>query len=326
MGDVEPELRNRIARTLAAKSGADVELIGLRAVSSGASRHTYEVEIRADKQPDRLVLQLDRAGTTAPVIGPDKQAALLARVAPRGVPVPAVIAASGSDADLGAPYLLTRSVPGTALPRHVLRDPQLAPARASFAADSGRILATLHHTPTDALPDLPDGDPLEQLVEAIDELGEARPAFELAIRWLRRHRVPPTVDTPRLVHGDFRFGNLILGPDGIRAVLDWELTHLGDPLEDLGWLCVKAWRFGSGLPVGGLGTIDDLVTSYEDGGGVSVWRDALFWWYVLGTLRWGVICLQQAHVHLDGHQRSVELAAIGRRACEVEYDLLQVLP
>jgi hypothetical protein len=127
------------------------------------------------------------------------------------------------------------------------------------------------------------------------------------------------------VHGDFRNGNLIVGPDGVRAVLDWELAHLGDPLEDLGWLCVKAWRFGSPLPVGGFGPVEDLVAGYERAGGRRVDLSALRWWEVLGTLRWGVICIVQTVTHLSGAVRSVELAAIGRRVCEVEWDLLELL-
>jgi aminoglycoside phosphotransferase (APT) family kinase protein len=129
-----------------------------------------------------------------------------------------------------------------------------------------------------------------------------------------------------VVHGDFRNGNLIIGPEGIRAVLDWELAHLGDPLEDLGWLCVKAWRFGSPLPVGGFGTIDQLIAAYEGAGGRPVDAGALHWWQVLGTLRWGIICIVQALTHTSGALRSVELAAIGRRVCEVEWDLLELLP
>ena len=129
-----------------------------------------------------------------------------------------------------------------------------------------------------------------------------------------------------MVHGDFRNGNLIVGPDGLRAVLDWELAHRGDPLEDLGWLCVRAWRFGAEPRVGGFGSVDELVGAYEATAGEVVDRDALHWWEVLGTLKWGIICVVQAATHLTGVVRSVELAAIGRRVCEVEHDLLLLLP
>ena len=136
--------------------------------------------------------------------------------------------------------------------------------------------------------------------------------------------LPPRRE-PVLVHGDFRLGNLIVGPEGLRAVLDWELTHAGNPAEDLGWLCVKAWRFGAAPPVAGLGSREELLAAYVDAGGADISLDELRWWEVLGTLRWGVICLTQAAAHLSGAYRSVELAAIGRRVCEQEWDLLQLL-
>ena len=90
--------------------------------------------------------------------------------------------------------------------------------------------------------------------------------LELVRRWLIDHRPPPV--EPVVVHGDFRLGNLIVGDDGLRAVIDWELAHLGDPMEDLGWLCVKAWRFGQRPPVAGLGEYDELFAAYTEAGGV----------------------------------------------------------
>jgi aminoglycoside phosphotransferase (APT) family kinase protein len=114
----------------------------------------------------------------------------------------------------------------------------------------------------------------------------------------------------------------MVGPEGLRAVLDWELAHTGDPMEDLGWLCVKAWRFGVDLPVGGFGTIDDLAAGYGD----DVDLEALRWWEILGTLKWGIMCIMQTTAHTSGMRRSVELAAIGRRVCEQEWDLLRILP
>ncbi len=106
-------------------------------------------------------------------------------------------------------------------------------------------------------------------------------------------------------------------------MLDWELAHVGDPLEDLGWLCVKSWRFGSPLPVGGFGRLEELVSAYERASGRHVDPDALYWWQVLETMRWGIICIVQVMTHLSGVVRSVELAAIGRRVAEVEWDLLR---
>jgi aminoglycoside phosphotransferase (APT) family kinase protein len=212
---------------------------------------------------------------------------------------------------------------GETIPRRILRDDAYADARPRLAAQCGALLAALHRVPPDVVPDLEQTDQVAQYREVLDLSGEAHPAFELAFRWLEANR--PALGDPAIVHGDFRNGNLIIGADGVRAVLDWELVHVGDPMEDLGWLCVKAWRFGSPLPVGGFGTYDQLIEAYEAAGGRAVDREVLRWWEVLGTLKWGIMCIMQAMSHTSGAVRSVELAAIGRRVCENELDLLDLL-
>jgi aminoglycoside phosphotransferase (APT) family kinase protein len=167
-------------------------------------------------------------------------------------------------------------------------------------------------------------DPLDTYRQRLDELGQPHPAFELAFRWLETHR-PPSTRGPVVVHGDFRLGNVIVDDDGLAAVIDWELAHLGDPVEDLGWLCVPAWRFGSPLPVAGVADRDVLVRAYAEESGVEIDRETLRWSEVNGVLRWGIICIMQAESHRSGLARSHELAAIGRRVCENEHDLFLAL-
>jgi hypothetical protein len=166
-------------------------------------------------------------------------------------------------------------------------------------------------------------DPVADLRATLGELGQPSPVFEQALAFLEESRPPPR--PPVTVHGDLRLGNLIVGPDGLRAVIDWELVHAGSPAEDLGWLCVKAWRFGSAAPAAGTGTREELLDAYRVAGGTDISLDELGWWEILGTLRWGIICMTQARAHLSGALRSVELAAIGRRVCEQEWDLLLLL-
>jgi hypothetical protein len=221
--------------------------------------------------------------------------------------------------------MVVERIEGETIARRILRDDAYAAARPRLAAQCGDALARIHAIDPAAVPGLAGGDQIAQIREALDAVGEPHPVFELGFRWLERHR-PPGEAAQAVVHGDFRNGNLVVGPDGLRAVLDWELAHLGDPLEDLGWLCVRAWRFGAEPRVGGFGPVDELVGAYEATAGVTVDRAALRWWEVLGTLKWGIICVVQASTHLGGLVRSVELAAIGRRVCEVEHDLLLLLP
>ncbi|NMD24705.1 MAG: phosphotransferase family protein, partial [Actinobacteria bacterium] len=195
--------------------------------------------------------------------------------------------------------------------------------REVLPAQLGAALAQVHAVDTTGLSSLPTADQVRQYREALDQMGQPHPAFELAFKWLEVNR--PAVGAPVLVHGDFRLGNVIVGDDGLRAVIDWELAHLGDPMEDLGWLCVKAWRFGSSLPVAGVGEYRQLFEAYEAAGGGAVDPDVVRWWEVLGTLKWGVMCIMQANAHVAGLTRSHELAAIGRRVCENEHDLFLAL-
>jgi aminoglycoside phosphotransferase (APT) family kinase protein len=153
---------------------------------------------------------------------------------------------------------------------------------------------------------------------------DPHPSFELAIRWLRQ-RLPPE-SRRALVHGDFRIGNVIFGPEGVRAILDWELAHVGDPMEDLGWIGVRSWRFGNDdQPIGGIGRREEFFRAYEEAGGVPVDPEHVRFWEVLGNLKWAIMTLMQARTSLDGHVRSVELASLGRRTAEMELELLNLI-
>ena len=219
-------------------------------------------------------------------------------------------------------------VEGETIPRRILRDTEFEAARPKLARESGAIAARIHAVDVGALPSMPVMGAREQIDQQrsyLDAFGEPHPAFELGLRWLEAN-VTESEAPPVLVHGDFRNGNFVVGADGIHAVLDWELAHLGDPAEDLGWLCVKSWRFGNADRIaGGFGSLDDLLGAYADAGGAALDEDTLRFWVVLGTLKWGVICAGQTLLHVNGVLRSVELAALGRRVAEMEWDLLDLL-
>ncbi|HEY5024342.1 MAG TPA: phosphotransferase family protein [Acidimicrobiales bacterium] len=318
-----PDLSRQLGAVVSAALGSPVDVESVARLPGGASRETWSFVARhADRTTTKLVLRRDPPG--APISGLRLEAALVRAAARAGVPVPRVVVAGDETAGLDATFMIMEFVEGETIARRILRDDRFADVRPLLAAQCGRALAAIHRIPAVEIPGLAGGDPLEQLRGLLDRLGQPHPAFELGLRWLAGSRPARSAET--VVHGDFRNGNLIIGPDGIRAVLDWELAHRGDPLEDLGWLCVKAWRFGASLPVGGFGTVEELLAAYEDAGGRAVDAGALHWWQVLGTLRWGIICIVQALTHTTGAVRSVELAAIGRRVCEVEWDLLELLP
>jgi len=277
----------------------------------GASRETWSFSY--DGRP--LVLRRDPPGSVRSG-GLAREAALMTSARAAGVPAPEVVAAAPE-------HLVMTRLFGETLARRILRDDDYAGARAVLVAQCADALARLHRDvdPVAGLPDQPD--PVAALRDVLDQLGEPHPVFELGLARLARTR--PTARERRVVHGDFRLGNLMVDPTGLVGVLDWELAHLGDPAEDLGWLCVRSWRFGGAQPVAGVGARDELLTAYADAGGAAVTADELAWWELYGTVRWGVICGQQAAMHLSGAVRSVELAAVGRRAAEVELDVLELL-
>jgi aminoglycoside phosphotransferase (APT) family kinase protein len=316
-----------LARVIGRFVGEIVEVSGLRRCSGGASRETWALDATdAHGRVHELILRRDPE-SQANAENRATEYAVIAAADLGGVPVPRVRALLGPDDELGAGFLMDR-VDGETIPRRILRDAEFNTARPRLARESGMIAARIHAVDTEPLPPLPvlgARAQIEQQRSYLDAFGEPHPALELGLRWLDEH-APAEQASPALVHGDFRNGNFIVGADGIRAVLDWELSHLGDPIEDLGWLCVKSWRFGNADQiVGGFGSLDQLLDAYADVGGVDVSEDAVRFWVVLGTLKWGVICAGQALLHVNGLVRSVELAALGRRVAEMEWDLLDLL-
>ncbi len=315
-----------LAAALTRHLGDTATVQDLRRLSGGASRETWSFDGAVGGASLPLVLRRDPAPSAGGPLDRSAEAEVLSAARAAGVLAPGVRFVLDADDGLGAGFVMDR-VDGETVARRILRDDAYATARPQLAAQCGEQAARVHAVPIGDLPPLPTLGPREQLDQyrqVLDGFGEPHPAFELGLRRLARDA--PAVDDVGLVHGDFRNGNLVVGPEGLRAVLDWELAHLGDPVEDLGWLCVKSWRFGvSDRRVGGFGDVDTLLDSYQTAGGEAVEPSRLAWWEAFGTLKWGVICEIQAQTHLQGFVRSVELATLGRRIAEMEWDLLELL-
>jgi aminoglycoside phosphotransferase (APT) family kinase protein len=224
---------------------------------------------------------------------------------------------------LGTTGMVMARVVGESLPSTILRDETYAEARRVLVDQLGEFLAGLHAIDPSEIPGLPEIDSLAAHWDLYRRLNDRSATFEKAYSWLIEQR--PDSKPLTVVHGDLRIGNVIVDRTGLAAVIDWELVHFGDPIEDLAWMCVRAWRFGAALEVGGIGTIDQLVDSYERNGGSDVDRNALAWWIVAKTLQWGIVCMAQGAAHTSGTVRSIELAAIGRRVAEQEWDLIELL-
>jgi len=318
VGVLKEQLRGVVSEALSEQ----VTVHDLRQLTGGASRETWSFDaVRGNGQIRPLILRRDPPG--APREGMSVEALAIKAAGRAGVPEPEVIAYGDDGAALDAPFIVMQRLEGETLARRILRDDAYAEVRPRLAEQCGEILGRIHGIPTDEVPCLRHPDVLADVRDTIRSFDDASPALELGLRWLEEHRPQPTGEV--VVHGDFRNGNLVIGPDGIRGVLDWELVHRGDPMQDLGYLCVRAWRFGVDRPVGGFGSYEDLFSGYERVSGRRVDPDVVRWWEVFGTVWWGGACMRQAWRHLSGEERSVELAAIGRRVWEQEYDVLLLL-
>lgn len=314
-------LAGRIAARLEELDGVRPQVMDLRRLSGGASRETWSLDaVRPDGSRRGLIVRRDPEDLPRPEQMAREAAAFVA-AREAGVPEPELH--DHGDSALGSPYLLMERLEGETIARRLLRDDAYADARPKLAREFGRVLARIHAIDPERIPGLQRVDALGQLTELYEGFGEPRPAIELGLRHLAGNRPPSGGD--RLVHGDFRTGNLLIGPDGLRGVLDWELVHRGDPMQDLGWVCTKAWRFGSPHPVGGFGSREELLAGYAEAGGTPPSLETLAWWELYGTVRWALLCRRQAERHLSGAEPSLELAVLGRRVCEQEHDVLLAL-
>jgi aminoglycoside phosphotransferase (APT) family kinase protein len=315
------QLHSRLPAVLRPALGAEAAIDNLRVLTGGASRSTWAFDAIT---PDRRQSLILRIGPPDDVhAGMELEARVQAAAAAAGAPVPRILVADNSAAALGNPFLICDEVKGETIVRRIERRLDEA-GRARLLRQCAQALAAIHRAdPQD--PDLTFEDQLAHWRSRLDAMSDTTATFEWAFRWLAAHRPPPS--PALLVHGDYRMGNLIVDGSDLAAVLDWELVHVGQACEDLAWFCIRAWRFGAPASrgAGGLGSIENFLCAYEETSGTSVDRVGFHWWLVLATLRWGVICRYQAQRHLSGQVRSVELAAIGRRVCETEWDLLNLL-
>jgi aminoglycoside phosphotransferase (APT) family kinase protein len=319
------ELAPKLAGVLEPALGSGTVVEDLHTLTGGASRTTWAFDAVTGAQRRSLIL---RTGPPDEVhAGMELEALAQRAAAAAGAPVPHIVVADDSIAALGNPFLICDAIGGETIVRRIQRALDKsggAAGRDRLLGQCAEALAAIHRADTD-LPGVSHEDQLAEWREQLDIMGDTTATFEWAFRWLTDNRPPPS--PPRLVHGDFRMGNLIVNGSDLAAVLDWELVHVGEVYEDLAWFCIRAWRFGApvDLAAGGLGSIEDFLHGYENAGGAAVDRTAFHWWLVQATLRWGVICRYQAERHLSGQTHSVELATIGRRVCETEWDLLNLL-
>lgn len=319
MNDGPPDLE--AVRELLVEAGEDDPgAVVARPVPGGASRDLWA--LGAEGAPPAYVVRRDPPGET-PQTSRAAEFAVQRAAHEAGVPVPRPVACEPDGGRLGTAGMVMAWVDGEAIPRKVLRAPELADARARLAGELGRALAALRAVDPAPLANVtndPVAGVLRDVRERLDETGQPQPALQLALRRLELDRPPPA--TPGVVHGDFRLGNFLVGPDGLRAVIDWEFWHPGDPVEDLAWVCTRPWRFGADdRVVAGVGEVEALL----EGFGEDVAPERLRWWMVLSQVKWGAYCAQQAALRRAGAHRSLERTVLARRVAEAEWDALALL-
>ncbi len=311
--------------------GPSSQVEGLARLSGGASQETWAFDVvNAAGVRKGLVLRRVPGGKrevdSVSAVPLPTEAAVIGVAAARGVPVPEIVHVCTPEDGLGEAYVMGR-LDGETIARRILREADFATARGRLARQCGDALARIHAIPASEVPPLNTSGTLEQLAHyetLYHDYGARRPVLDLALSWLKR--TPPAPRGPVLVHGDFRLGNLMVDADGLAGVLDWEITHFGDPREDIAWACINAWRFGvSENRVGGFGQLGDLLEAYAEAGGAPIAAEEIDWFEMLGSLKWAVMCMTMYHIFQTGADPSVERAAIGRRVSENEIDLVNLL-
>jgi aminoglycoside phosphotransferase (APT) family kinase protein len=312
------DVREALQSALGDLLGRAVELSEPVLLAGGASKEAWAV----DADGERLLVRRAAGGVIhRHTLTLENEFAVLQAAHEAGVKVPQPY---GYIPDLaGREAFVMERLDGETIGRRIVRKDELAKAREALPVQMADELAKIHAIPARRVPFLVEAR-LERMVEELDEVGEPHPAIELGLWWLREHRPPPRGTV--VVHGDYRVGNLVVRDDGLAGVLDWEFAHLDDPVRDLAFALVRAWRFG--VPekrLGGVGAVEPYVERYNELTGFDVRPEELDYWELAGNVGWAIGCLTQMQRHLRGQDRSVELAILGRLGVEVEYEIVNLL-
>lgn len=331
------DFKEKLEYFMVEETGRTAIIDNMTPLAGGASRDSWVLEARLDGLPQKLVLRKDFSTTMNDEALTRKQEYLLMKAAyESGVKVAQMrfVCDDPDDYGLELPFFIMDYVEGVSIGRRVMKMPELEQARQVLPEQLAEQLALIHKmdlaqhgiyflpTPNEGM--TPSETAIAFVYDVLDRHNLHVPAFEFALRWAKQHM--PTHGDVTFVHGDFRIGNMLVDANGLAAVIDWEFAHVGDPLEEIGYLCMRDWRFGNDhLHAGGLSDRERFIMAYEKYSGRSVNRSAVDWWEIVGNIRWGVICLVQADRHLSGKDPSVELASLGRRSAEMQLEALRLI-
>jgi aminoglycoside phosphotransferase (APT) family kinase protein len=314
-------ISDAIAAYLGRTWGAPVEIEGLARISGGASRETYRFDALVGGERRPLILRRDPPGS---LIETDRRSEFMALKSfnGRGVAAPEPLILELDGAELERPFFVMARIDGGATASPFQPDPY-APHADAIADDFFSTLGRIAAADPAGLPIAEVFEPpaLDQCwkreldywsgVIVADEL-HPQPIVRAAIRWLYAHP-PPPAQKLSVVHGDYRSGNFLHdGAGKIIAVLDWEMAHLGDPLEDLGWALDPLWRVTNDSDqVGGMCTKVDAIRIWEAASGLKVDPAAFGWWEVFASVKGQAIWISSAKEFRDSGFREPILCFSG---------------
>lgn len=338
------ELKNKIESYLTDRLAGKSNVTDMIPLSGGACQDNYLLDLKVDSGEfsgeHRLVFRTDKGASLLASLSRIDEFKVCELTSNAGVKTPKPYWLETDTSVIGNPFYFMERISGKATGRYIVKDPSLNKIRKSLTEELAENLAKIHqltpiickdedlkknltrHKGQD--PNSIAGEAVLDLRELLVTLKEPHPAMELIFNWLEKNAVD--TDCEVLVHGDFRTGNFMVSPEGLQGIVDWEFAHWGDRHEDVAWLCMRDWRFGKlNKEAGGFADRKEFYSLYEKYSGIPLDPKKVIFWEIMGNIRWAVGSAQQAERHLSGADKGIELAAIGRRTCEMEFEAMRLI-
>ena len=288
-------------------SEREYSLISFERVFGGASRETYKIHVKdKSENEEKLILRISQDSS---LIDTDQKTEYLAYSAFQDskVPVPVMIDMSEEDNKLGASFMLMKELKGEAATPFTpdVYSPHEEELGNQFWSILGNIAK--HEINDEIFENFSKEtkkpfwkNELDKWNKVIheDSIG-VEPILEAGIRYLYKNP-PREKDFVSMVHGDYRSGNFLYLDNKITGILDWEMAHLGDPLEDLGWALSPIWSWQDKDRPAYLVKREDALTIWKDSSGIEINESDLEWWELFAAVKGMAIWISAGHEFKSG--------------------------